>query len=530
MSTGGRWSVPRAGEDGWRPSLLRVPPVLRRVVEASWAPVLIRGRELPTTFGLLTIFLALQFLIPARLVISGMGAAGRPSAAIGVGLAFLWLLSAVRARQLPQGRQPIRWIVGLFVAAQLVGYAIGFDRLPSAVEASAADRWLIFVVSIAGVTLAMADGIRTRAQLDRLLKTLVALSAVMSFVGILQYWRLVDLTQYIRIPGLQPNSALIGVAARGDQGFARVAGTANHYIEFGVVLALVMPIALHYALFASTRRERILRWTLMAIVTCGIPLSISRSAVLAAAMSMAMVAIVWPWRLRYNAMVIGMISVVAFRAINPGVLGTIRSLFTNAFNDSSVTDRIDRTGYVMDLWGMRPWLGRGAGMVIPEEYILLDNQWYVTLLSGGIVGVVVLVLFFAVPYGLARSIRLRGTTEEARHLGNALAATIPAAVLSAGTFDAFSFTTWVGVMCVIIGATGALWRLEGVRLSHPLQLGSPDDLRVGPPVTADARRRIREAWEEFSPSSKVENPVVPRPHDAPGSGADATQHVPTTLR
>ena len=119
-----------------------------------------------TTFGLLSLFLGLQFLIPARLVISGMGAAGRPSAAVGAGLAFLWALSAVRPHQLPAGRQPIRWIVGLFVGAQLLGYAIGFDRLPSSIEASSATRWLILTVSMAGVVLAVADGVRTRAELD----------------------------------------------------------------------------------------------------------------------------------------------------------------------------------------------------------------------------------------------------------------------------------------------------------------------------------------------------------------------------
>ena len=109
------------------------------------------------------IFLTLQFLIPARLVISGMGAAGRPSVAVGLLLAFMWILSALRPHELPRGRQPVRWLVALFVATQLLGYVVGFDRVPSEVEASSADRWLIFVVSMAGLTLAVADGIRTRA-------------------------------------------------------------------------------------------------------------------------------------------------------------------------------------------------------------------------------------------------------------------------------------------------------------------------------------------------------------------------------
>lgn len=501
MSTHSRWAVPSPGSDEWRPVLLRVPHTVQAAAE-EWLPLLVRQRRL-TTLGLLGLFLVLQFLIPARLVISGMGAAGRPSAAVGVGLAFLWALSAVRPHQLPARRQPVRWVVALFVGAQLLGYAIGFDRLPSPIEASSADRWLIFVVSIAGVTLTVADGVRTRAELDWLLKTLVALAAAMSVVGILQFLRIYDIVPHIKIPGLQVNSAsLLAVGSRGDDDLARVAGTANHYIEYGVVLALVLPIALHYAFFASSRRARIRQWLLVAIVACGIPLSISRSATLAAAVALAVAAVVWPWRQRYNALVIGIVSVAAFRVVSPGVLGTIRSLFTNALNDTSVTDRIDRTQYVMDLWSIRPWLGRGAGMVIPEEYILLDNQWFMTLLAGGVVGVVVLLLFFAVPYGIARSVRLRGRDQETRHLGNSLAATMPAAVLSAATFDAFSFTTWVGVVCVCIGAVGALWRLDETTLSRPLQVGDPHDRYVTPPLMARGRSRIRDAWRDARPTNR----------------------------
>lgn len=520
MTEVARRATLQPGAEGWQPALLRIPSGARRVI-AEWVPVLVRRRRL-TTLAFLVLFLVLQFLIPARLVISGMGAPGRPSAAVGVGLAFLWLLSAVRAHRLPEGRQPIRWVVGLFVGTQLLGYVIGFDRLPSPIEASAANRWLIFVVSIAGVILAVADGMRTRVDLDRLLKTLVALASVMAFVGVLQFLRIVDLVQYISIPGLQPHVQLFGVGERGDGGLARVAGTANHYIEFGVVLALVLPIALHYALFARTRQQKIWQWTFVALVATGIPLSISRSATLAAVATMILIAVVWPWRQRYNALVISLVAIVAFRVINPGVLGTIRSLFTNALEDTSVTDRIDRTAYVMDLWGLRPWFGRGAGMVIPEEYILLDNQFYMTLLAGGVFGVAVLFIFFLAPYGIARSTRLRGRDEETRHLANALAASVAAAMLSAATFDAFSFTTWVGVVSVTVGAIGALWRLDGTNLRRPLQRGEPGDRLVAPPLMSGLSARLHGARTMQSDNHDRGEEPCERHSEEPSSRKDET--------
>jgi hypothetical protein len=480
----------RTADSGeWQPSLLRVPRGVRAAVD-SWVPTLVPGRRV-TTAGLIVLFLVLQFLIPARLVLRGMGAEGRPSVAVGILLAFLWGLSSIRTGRLPSGRQPIRWVIALYVILQLVGYAVGFDRLPSAVEARSADRWMIFTVSIAGVTLAVADGLRTRLELDRVLRVLVGLASVMSFVGVLQFLRIIDLTRFISLPGMQQNSDLIGVSARGDEMFARVAGTANHYIEFGVVLATVLPIALHYALFSPPGRVGFWRWLGVAMVGAGIPLSISRAAVLATVVAFGLMFVVWPWRQRYNALVMGVLAVGAYHVVNRGVLGTIKALFLNADQDTSVTDRIARTDYVVDLWQLRPWLGRGAGMVIPSEYILLDNQWYMTLLAGGVVGVVGLLVFFLAPYFVARSIRLRGHDQETRHLAQALAVAMPTAIIVSGTFDSLSFSTWVGTMCVIIGAVGALWRLEGMSPRRPLRRADAGDKYVSTPLLADLRDRDR---------------------------------------
>lgn len=483
---------PRSGAPGWQPLLLREPSAIRKT-RREWAPVLVRGGMI-TTLGLLIVFLTLQFLIPARLVLGGLGGAGRPSVAIGMLLAFLWVVSAIRSGHLPQGRQPIRWAIGIFVLAQVVGYTVGFDRLPTPGQASAADRWLILVVGFAGVCLAVTDGIVDRRDVDRLLQALVAFACLMSMAGVLQFFGVVDVTEYIRLPGLQLNYDLIGVSARGDGGTVRVAGTANHYIEFGVVLALVLPVALHYALFPPAGSTRWWRWAAVVLVALGIPLSISRSAVLSVAVAIALMAVVWPWRQRYNAAVIAVLATLVFHLLNRGVLGTIMALFTNLENDPSVTARVERTATVTRLWEQRPVLGWGAGMVTPDEFLLLDNQIYGFLIAGGVVGVLAFLVLFGIPYFLGRSIRLRGSDQETRHLGQALAVTMPTAVVASGTFDSFAFATFVGVTAVLIGATGALWRLDGVTVLRPLQSAGPEDKFVTTPLMTQLRARLREQW------------------------------------
>lgn len=491
--------APQAVDDSWRPLLLRVPGPLRRP-QPDHRPFLLRPWSI-TTAGVLVLFLALQFLIPARLVIGGMGAAGRPSVAVGILLAFLWVVSAIRRRQLPHGRQPIRWAVGLFVAVQVIGNVVGYDRLPTLGQASAAARWLLVVAAIAGVTLAVAEGVRTRRELDRVLGALVLFAAAMSVVGILQFSGLVDPVDYIRIPGLSYNSAALGVAERGE-GIPRVAGTANHYIEFGVALALVLPVALHYALF-STGQARWWRWLCVGLIALAIPLSVSRSAIVTVAVAMLVLSTVWPWRMRYNALVISVVSIAVFHVVNRGVLGTIKALFTNVENDPSVTARIERTTIVMELWHERPVFGWGAGMVTPEEFLLLDNQIYGFMLAGGMLAVLAFLVLLLIPYLVGRSVRLRGSDEETRHLGQALAATMPAALAASGTFDSFAFATFVGLLCVLIGATGALWRLDGITPSRPLQDAAPGDRYVATPLTANVRERVRRAWTDPHPGRIV---------------------------
>lgn len=497
----------RPGELGWRPLLLRRPWPRA----GSFGPILLRSRPITATALAIT-FLILQFLIPARLVIGGMGAVGRPSVAMGALFAFLWFLSTLRPHGLPSGRQPVRWLIGGFVVVQLIGYAVGMDRMPVPVEASAGDRYLILVVAMAGVALLLADGVSSRWQLNLILRSLVALTAIMATTGILQYLRIVDITRYIRIPGLTANRDLLNVAARGAADLARVAGTANHYIEFGVVLALVLPLALHFALFAP-RGRRLRRWLQVALIVAAIPMSISRSAIVTAAVSMAFLFLVWKWRLRYNAIIIGGIALTALHFLTRGLFGTILALFRNVDNDPSIQNRLSDQEFVFDLWSQRPIFGRGAGMILPERYILLDNEFFLTLIGGGVVGVAALTSLFLVPYLMARGVRLRAPVEEDRHLGQALAASFPAAFVAAFTFDALSFATYTGLLFVLVGITGALWRLEGFQRSERLLVHLPEDRVVAAPWLAPDHPRWRNRF-----LTRAEQPATVAPADLMPAG------------
>ncbi len=378
----------------------------------------------PDAVTILTVYLALLFLIPARLVIGGLGAAGRPSLAVAFLLTLLWLAGVLQRPGHFAGRQPVRWLIAGYVAVSMLSYAAGYDRGLPGVESRGADRWMIATVGLAGLAVTVADGVPSRQRLDTLISRLVGFTTVMALVGALQFLAHIDLTRYVRLPGLRLNSALIGVGSRGNVDLARVFGTASHYIEFSVVLAMVLPLALHRALFVPPGRSAAVRWGCVAAISVGVPFSISRSGAVGLAIALGVCFVVWRWSFRARFLLVAAFSTIAFRALQPGLLGTIRSLFSNANNDPSVQDRISDYAYVGRMWAVRPWFGRGVGTLLPDRYILLDNQYLNTLLSAGVIGLLAFFSLFAATYFVARSTRLRGADEETRNLGQALAASM----------------------------------------------------------------------------------------------------------
>jgi O-antigen ligase len=166
---------------------------------------------------------------------------------------------------------------------------------------------------------------------------------------------------------------------------------------------------------------------------------------------------------------IGVVGTLAFRALRPGVLGTILSLFVNANVDPSVQHRTDQYPLVERYFSDRPWLGRGLGTFLPKQYILLDNEFLVTLICGGLLALAGFVMLFVGGYLVGRSIRHHGIDNSVRHLGQALAASMLSALIASGTFDAMSFPTFVGALFLLLGAVGALFRLR-----HVTDVSGPD--------------------------------------------------------
>lgn len=421
----------------------------------------------------LACFFALAMtLIPARLIFAKLPLALTPAMLIGLLMGVVWFCAQMLDNAgAAKGRSAVRTAFFLFALSQVATYGYAtYSYLPQD-ELKATDRTFITLMAFVCVGLAVCDGVRGLVRIDRVLKVLVGGSTFMAVVGILQFALGFDLTKYLMLPGLQLAGDISFVLERSN--FRRPAGTAEHPIEFGVVCAMAVPLALHYAFRAKDYGGPQLRWWLsLGLLAVAAMQSLSRSAVLG--LFVAGLVLIPHMRKgrRIRAVIACAFFLVALRGLVPGLVGTLIALFTNIAIDPSTGSRtraIDRAGEEL---AQHLWLGRGMGTYLPTKYGYLDNQYLGTMVMAGMIGLAALIfLFLASGYAAMRA-RLLSDHPQTRELGITLAACLTIPAISAATFDLLAFSVASGFAFLLMGCSGALLRaakeeratrLEGVR-------------------------------------------------------------------
>jgi polysaccharide biosynthesis protein PslJ len=416
-------------------------------------------------------YIAVLLIVPSPLVIGPLGAAGSPANMVALVCLAWWASARFMPGGMAWGFNPIRWAAIVFVMAMSAGFAAGALRPLTGVEISGGDRYLMAVLGFAGITLLATDGISSLEQLNKAVKRLVDMTAWFAAAGVLQFYTATNVASFIRIPGLV--SALPPVSdfeLEQRAGLRRVVSTSSHPIEFGVVLAMVLPIALHLALTATDEEKRV-RWLALGVICFAVPLSLARSAVLGLACGMLMLWCGWDWERKKTALKVIVVYLVLTRLLVDGLLGTIKGMFVNMFNDPSVTGRTMDYAMVGQMFSERPWFGRGLGTFDPTVYFYLDNQYLGTLIETGLVGLVAMAVLFLVGLFTARSVHRmckQAALTKLGELGRALAASMFVVIVTFITFDAFGFRMVTGLLFVLLGLIGAAWRIariESTRLT-----------------------------------------------------------------
>jgi O-antigen ligase len=414
---------------------------------------------------LLSWYVGILLIIPNRLVLDGLSFNLTPSLLLGLGLGMWWFCAQLTSTLgAAKGRNAVRTALFLFLAANVASYGYAtYNYLPGD-EVKAADRSALTIVGFIVVGIVVVDGVRTLDQLNALLLVAVNCAAVVAIVGLGQFFANINISiVFDYVPGLHPVAPLNFVLERSI--FRRPAGTTGHPIEFGVLMAMVLPLAVHFSFHPVKRRKGKLgpaggwRWLCVLLIGMGAMVSLSRSAILGMIAGGIILIPTWPPRVRIRAVVSVLVFTVAMRLLVPGLIGTLLSLFKNLGQDPSIQGRTDDYASAGKQIHEHLLFGRGFGTYLPSRYGPLDNQYLGSMVETGLVGVAALAIMMFTAVAAARAARRVSEDPAVRDLAQSLAASIVILIAAYATYDAFAFSMSTGLSFVLVGACGVLLRL-----------------------------------------------------------------------
>lgn len=416
----------------------------------------VAGRDRGDAVTFLTVLAVLLLLVPSRLVFAPLGGSGSPALMLAVAGLVWWSHAVQTAAPSLYPSRPARWAAGAWAASVAASYVVAMSRPIDDIEVRAADRGIVSLLALLGLLLVAADGIPSTTRAEQLLRRIVGLAAVVGSLGVLQFFTGLDVASYIRVPGLSADGYLSSMETR--NGLNRPSATATHPIELGVVLAIVLPLALHFALTAPPgRRTRPVLSVL--VISLAALMSVSRSAVLASLVALAVFLPGLPRRQRRYTLLALPLVLVAVKVAVPGLIGTLRGLFMGIGSDPSAGSRTGSYDVVGPYIAARPVFGRGFNTFLPS-YHILDNQYLLTLIDTGVLGLLALLALFGGAFLCAASAATRwpmGSTR--RSMARAVAAGVSAAAVGFATFDALSFPMCAALSALICGIAFRLRRL-----------------------------------------------------------------------
>ncbi|MCT9818991.1 O-antigen ligase family protein [Microbacterium sp. W1N] len=410
----------------------------------------------PDAVGWLTIYIILLFFLPSRLVVGPLASAGAPSMLFGLASLVLWALLALGApRGIVGEPQPLRIALGVLWLCVGASYVMAMSRPMSSDEISPADVALLGLASWTGTMLLTHDRIPDRRRLDTLVWRFAVCGGFVAVLGLIQVATRQVWVDQIAIPGLSSSTAY-GLVERG--GYPRPSGTAIHPIEFGVILAILLPIALHVG-FHHTHRHVLVRWLPAAAIGLIIPLTSSRSAYLGAVIALVVCMIGWARAQRLLMLGVGAIGILAMVVVAPNFVNSVAGLFTGAAEDPSITSRTDSFALAMEFITQNPLFGRGLGTFLPK-YRIFDNQYLLLLVTIGVIGTVAFIALGLTTVVTMLRTRRRLRDDASRDLAMSIAAAVTAGFSCLFMFDAFSFPQTMGTLFLLIGMGGALRRSQ----------------------------------------------------------------------
>jgi O-antigen ligase len=354
----------------------------------------------------------------------------------------------------------------LLIAVMLAGVITNGDRISELKVDAEVIKGLTFFLSYLLVYFLIVSVVRSFADLDRLVRILVAGATGVAICAF--YEARTGFNVFNHLSSFMPFLELDAPPETMKRGSRlRISGSGQGAIAFGAAMMLLVPLALYVA----TRARKWYWWVAAALIGIAGMGTNSRTTVL---MVLAFLAVFAWLRPRFVARLwpAAIPLVIVVHVFLPGTIGTLqRSFFPeegliaqqseNAGQRGS--GRIADLGPALDEWSERPLLGQGystriTGRVNTNAHIL-DNQWLKTLLEIGVLG------FLAWLWIFVRAIRRLGRRARSDNgdpgwMAVSVAASLTAFAVGMLFYDAFAFIQVTFLMFILLAFGSVLVSLN----------------------------------------------------------------------
>ena len=318
------------------------------------------------------IFIFLLFVCPSPYVVAALGGSASPAMLIGLVMLGWWAITRItNSVSAAHTRQPTRISTYLLIGSVFASSAAAFARVLPPEEAQAPLRGISIVLSIAGVALFFADGLRNRNDIEKIVAALVLGGTFVGIIGLLQFATGNDIAPFLKLPGLSAVNDFTFISER--NGLLRVSGTAYHPIEYAVVLCVIWPFALRNAVMNWTKKGRLVSLLPFTIISAALPTALSRTSVIALGAIIGTIWFTWSARRRLRFIMSVSFGVSLLFIFAPQVPKVLIELFTKANEDISISTRTEDYTKAAEFIRASPLFGRGIKKFTPGRYFFLDN-------------------------------------------------------------------------------------------------------------------------------------------------------------
>jgi hypothetical protein len=428
----------------------------------------------PTMLG--AIFVVI-LLIPIRryTFAGGFGFSLDPYRVMMVLIVAMWGLALLVDPRTPKHGAGVEAPVTLLGFAVLASWLLNVGTIVDEGLWSDLFKTVTFFASFFFIMYLAASLISSRDQLDRVLKLLVVVGALVAIAAIVESRTHQNVFNQLApyLPGLQFDPSAVPELTARNEG-ARAYASAEHAIALGAALVMLLPLGIYLYRRALAAGGKGYFWLLAAaLLGTGAMASQSRTAVV---MLIAQFIVFMVVRRTATVRLLPLMlpGLVVVHILVPGTLGTLKSAFfpqNGIVSEQQVAISGDGSGRLLKAdkalreWATKPVLGRGfgtrrvsAGAGVKRNAVILDNQWLHSLIEIGLVGCIALLWMF----GRAARRAGRRAQEDDSDTGwlfAGMAAIIISFPVGMLTYDAFSFNQATLLVFIAMGLSAAALRL-----------------------------------------------------------------------